>query len=273
MLCAVSTFACMDSIAKWLVRDYPVAMVVGSRYVVQMLLMLAFLGPRLGRRLWTSRRTGLQLVRGVTLTASSVVFFHALGRMPLAEASAITFTAPMLVAILAGPILHERVAPRTWLILATGFAGVLFIVRPGTALFSVWALLPLGTAVLMACYQLLTRKLAGVDPALTTLFYPAVVGSILMTVLFPHAYVAPRSVLDATLIGVLGVLGAVGHLFMIRAFESAPVALLAPLVYAQIGGVLLFGYLLFDQFPDGLSLTGMIIIVSSGLWLVLSHRR
>src|SRR5258706_16409852 len=104
------------------------------------------------------------------LVVSSVVFVVALRHMPIAEVASITFLAPIIVALAGGPLLGERVGARTWFALAGGFAGVMLIIRPGAAAFSWWHLLPLVSAFCVAAYQVLTRKLAGHDDPITTLF-------------------------------------------------------------------------------------------------------
>jgi drug/metabolite transporter (DMT)-like permease len=271
MVAAVSVFACMDTIAKYLSRDYPVPMIVWARYFFQMVAMLVILGPRQRLRLVRTRRPGFQIVRGIVLTLSSLSFFTALAHMQLAEASAITFLAPLFVAILAGPVLHERVPAASWIAIITGLVGMQFIIRPGTEVFSWWALLPMCNAILMAAYQLMTRRIASVDPATTTLFYPAVVGSVGLALALPAVGVWPIHIGHALLFLVLGVLGGAGHLLLIRAYQRAPASLLAPFMYAQLAMALTLGFLVFGNFPDAWALLGMAIIVASGVML-LTHQ-
>jgi drug/metabolite transporter (DMT)-like permease len=273
MLLAVSTFSCLDATSKYLTALYAVPAVVWARYVFQMLLMAVALGPRMRMGLLRTSNLRLQLIRGAVLTASSLLFLTALSRMPLAEAASITFMAPIFIAVLSGPVLHERVEGRTWLALAAGFAGVLLIVRPGGALFTWAALLPLGSAFMMAVYQMMTRRLAGHDAALTTLFYPALVGSIAVPLLFPHALALPREPAHLAMFCALGVLGGIGHFFLIRAHVHAPPSVLGPFMYGQLLTALVLGWLVFGQLPDGLSILGMLTVTASGLLLAFSHRR
>lgn len=272
MIVAVSTFACMDTIAKYLARDLPVPAIVWARYFFQMVVMLVVLGPRLGLGLVRTRIPAMQITRGIVLTCSSMVFFSALAHMPLAEASTITFLSPLLIAALAWPLLRERAPRGTWTALGCGVVGVVLIVRPGTAVFTWWALLPLATACLFATYQLMTRKMAGRDPATTTLFYPALMGSVVVPIFFPHAMTLPEEIFPAILMVTMGILGGFGHFLLIKAFETAPAPTLAPFIYFQIVTVMVLGWLVFGQFPDGWSLAGMAIIVASGLWLAFRHR-
>lgn len=273
IMVAVSTFAVLDTTAKYLARTYPVPLIVWVRYAMHVVVMLAFVAPRLRWGLVTSRRPGLQVIRGVTLAASSLFFFSSLAFMPIAEASAITFLAPLLVTAMSAYFLRERVRRSAWVALAGGFVGVLFIVRPGGAVFSPAAALPLATAVCFAIYQLLTRRLAGVDSTMATLFIGALVSTLIVSFLLPFYWGLPQSAFHAALFVMLGVLGAAGHFVLIRAFEYAPPSVVAPFVYTQLVTVLLLGYLVFGEFPNGWSLAGMAIIVLSGAWMAARQGR
>jgi drug/metabolite transporter (DMT)-like permease len=273
MLLAVSTFTCLDVTAKYLSSLYPVAGIVWARYVFQALLMVLFLGPRLRMSLIRTSNLRLQIVRGVVLTASSLIFLTALSRMPLAEAASIAFMAPLFIAVLSGPVLHERVERRTWLALGAGFIGVLLIVRPGGAIFGWVALLPLASAFMMAVYQMMTRRLAGRDAALTTLFYPALVGSLAVPILFPLSFTLPSQPFHIALFVLLGLLGGIGHFFLIRAHDYAPASVLGPFMYGQLLTALVLGWLVFGQLPDGWAVVGMVTITASGLLLAFTHRR
>jgi drug/metabolite transporter (DMT)-like permease len=242
--------------------------------VLQTLVMMAIFLPRMGLRLVRTASPGLQVVRGLTLVVSSVVFVIALLHMQIAEVASIVFLAPIIVALAGGPLLGERVSARTWLALAGGFAGVLLIIRPGGGAFTWWALLPLLCAFLFAGYQILTRKLAarGDDP-ITTLFLPGLIACFVVPPVFPGAFEIPTVPLHAAALGVIGVLGAVGHFMLIRAHALAPATLLSPFGYTQLVVVLTLGWLVFDQLPDGIALIGIALIASSGLGLVLASRR
>jgi drug/metabolite transporter (DMT)-like permease len=273
MVLAVSTFTCLDTTSKYLSQYYPVPGIVWARYLVQMVLMIVVLTPRMGMDLVRTRHLRLQTIRGIVLAASSLVFLSALSLMPLAEAASIAFMTPIIVAVLAVPVLGERVDARTWLALAGGFAGVLLIVRPGGGLFTPVALLPLASAFMMALYQMLTSKLAGRDAALTTLFYPALIGTVLVALVFPSQLALPASGLHVALFVLIGVLGGLGHYFLIQAHHFAPTSMLSPFMYAQLLTAIVLGWLVFGQLPDAVACIGMAAIAASGLLLILRHRR
>lgn len=272
MLAALTTFGCMDTLAKFLGGTYEAPTITWVRYLFQAIAMIVVLAPRMGWALVRTHNLRWQVVRGGALVLSSLLYIEALRSMPLPEAASITFLSPLLIAVLAGPILHERVSPATWFALGAGFVGALFIVRPGSGVFTWIVILPLGTAVCMAIYQIMTRKLAGVDPSLTTLFYPALVGSIVVPLTFPRQLALPDGAFDAGLFVALGVMGAFGHFLLIKALEYAAATVLAPFVYFQLASVLMLSWLVFDHIPDGWSLVGMMIIAASGLSIALRYR-
>ena len=272
MFIALGVFTLMDSIGKYLSRFYPVPGIVWARYAINVLMLLAFLAWRGELRYVRTARPAIQVARGLLLGMATLLYFTALSRMPLAEASAIAFVLPLFVAVLAVPMLGERLdAPRLVAILV-GLVGALVIVRPGSAAFTVYALLPLGMALMNALYQILTRKVAGLEPPLTSLFYGSLVGAVMFAPVLPFAWEMPQDPWHWVLLLVLGLLATVGHFILIRAFEFAPATLLAPFVYTQLLWTMLAGYLVFGDFPDGGSILGMAIIVGAGLYLV-GHQR
>ena len=273
IVAAVSVFACVDATAKFLMRDYSVLIVVWARNFFQMVAMIIFLAPTMKLDLLRTKRPGIQLARGLLLTTSSLFFFTGVASMQLAEASAITFLAPLFIALLAGPVLRERVPLPSWLAIVAGLIGVQFIIRPGSDVFSWAALLPVMTAICMAIYQLLTRHVAHTERTLTSLFYPSVIGSIILSALLPFAGPLPVDPWPFALLVTIGVLGGAGHFLLIRAYQHAPASTVAPFMYAQLIGALSLGYLLFGDLPDGWALLGMGIIVTSGILLVTHQHR
>jgi drug/metabolite transporter (DMT)-like permease len=268
MFIALGVFTLMDTIGKYLSRWYPVPGLVWARYAINILLLLAFLAWRGKLRSVRTARPGIQLARGLLLGMATLLYFTALSHMPLAEASAIAFVLPLFVAVLAVPMLGERLDAGRLAAILVGLAGALVIVRPGSEAFSVYALLPLGMALMNALYQILTRKVAGLEPPLTSLFYGSLVGAVMFLPVLPFAWQTPQDPWHWALLVVLGLLATVGHFILIRAFEFAPATLLAPFVYTQLLWTMLVGFLVFGDFPDGVSLVGMAIIVGAGLYLV-----
>ena len=273
-LAAVCTFTVLDSTGKWLSKTYPVPMVVWARYFFNVVILLVWLAPKRGRRLWTVRAPRLQWARGIALAASTLFMFSALSLMPLAEASAITFVGPVLVTVAAVRFLGETAPRGTGAALVASLAGVLLIVRPGTGVFTWAAVLPLCTAICYAAYQLLTRRLSSVDEPMTTLFVGSAIGALAMSFIAPFAWRWPLvSWWHALPFIAMGAIGAFGHGLLIRAFDHAPASTLAPFVYLQIVAALTLGWLVFGNFPDGWALAGMALVVGTGVAMALSQHR
>lgn len=265
-------FSTVDVIAKILVQDTNLIAVVWSRFFGQSLLAIPIAWHFLGKRFWHTQNISLQLFRSFLLVATAALFFAGLYWLPLAEASSITFTAPIWVAILSGPILGERVGFKDWLVAGLGFLGILFIARPGSAIFHLATLMLVLMAFLNAIFQLSTRKLVE-DSAYTTFFYSGIVGLLISTLLLPFADpIPPLPLFEYGLFGLIGLLGGFAHLLVVLAFYKMRPYKLTPLVFLQLIWAVGYGYLIFGELPDGLSVLGMMLIASSGIWLIWNHR-
>ena len=270
---AVLLFASHDTLSKYLSAFYPIVMVVWARYVVHTLLMLVVFVPRSGfSAVVRTKRPGLQLLRALCLIGTSLLFTTGLRYIPLAEATAVNFLAPLLVTALSVPFLGERVSRAQWLAVLAGFVGVLIVVRPGGALFTPAILLPLGSALCFGFYQLLTRKLSGVDSPTTSNFLTGILNSLIMSALLPFFWSTPTLVHGLFMIG-LGTCGMLGHMLLTQAFRHAAPAMLAPFSYGQILFAGLFGYLIFDHTPDQYALVGIAVICLSGLAVAWAQRK
>ncbi|HEV2220223.1 MAG TPA: DMT family transporter [Casimicrobiaceae bacterium] len=263
----------LDATAKYLVRDHSLLLVVWARYAGQMLVVTPFAWHRAGGRFWRTAKLRLQLLRSLFLLLATLGFWGGLRYLPLAEASSITFLAPMIVVALSWPILRERATRARRLASVTGFVGILLLLRPGSPVMHPAVLLLLGAALSNALYQILTRKLLD-EGAHTTLFYSASIGTIGLSLLLPwgmggsHFGAGPAAALV-----LLGGLAGLGHWFMTRAYLQAPAALLSPFTYLQILWATAFGYLVFGQHPDALSAVGMSVVIASGVALALWESR
>lgn len=265
MLAAMMMFTGTNAFAKLLVADYPVMQVVWARYFFQFLLLLNFIGPRL-RRVMVTSKLKLQLGRSFLLFGTSVLFFFGLSQLGLADISAVMFVAPILVTALSMPLLGEKVGPRRWAGIVIGFLGALIIIRPGFGMMQSAALFPLGAACLYALYQILTRFLGRTDDAMTTLFYTASTGTLITSALVAFYWQMP----DATgwvMMAALGVTSNLGHFSMIKAYQAAPAASIAPFSYVNLLWATMFGFILFSELPDLWTISGAIVIAASGLYI------
>jgi len=183
----------------------------------------------------------------------------------------IMFATPLLVALLAGPLLGEWAGPRRLAAIGVGFIGILIVTRPGFGLHPA-ALLSLTGAVCYALYSVATRVLAGYDSSATTMFYSGLAGVLLVTPIVPWVWSVPDSGLVWMMMIVVGACGAFGHWLLILAHARAPAPVLSPFIYTQIAWMIVLGFLLFGDLPDRWTLAGSAIVIASGLYLLYRER-
>ncbi|MBT3358396.1 MAG: DMT family transporter [Rhodospirillales bacterium] len=265
MLLSILIATVMDTTAKYLTQFYPVLQIIWARYIFQAVLVFIVLAPRLPRLAQTNR-LGMQLLRSAILLAASIFFLFGLRSVPLADASAIMFMAPLIVIALSVPLLKERVGPRRWMAVVVGLIGALIIVRPGVGVMQTAALFPVGTAVLYAFYMIATRHLSHTDSPVTTLIYTACVGAVVMSAIAPFVWIAP-DMKGWLLLVVLGCLGAGCHFALIKAFDEAAASAVTPFEYSRLIWATVLGFLVFGDLPDGWTIVGATLIVAAGLYV------
>lgn len=271
ILAAGLLLASQDALSKSLTAVYPLLLVVWLRYLSQSVFMLALFAPRMGLNLLRTQRPWLQLVRGLSLVAITLLFYSALRFIPLGEATAVIFLAPLVVIVLSATWLKEHISRGLWLSVGVGLLGVLLIVRPGGALFTPAILLPLGAAFCFGLYQLLTRRLSATDHPATSNFLSALVGTLSVSVLLPWFWQTPTLV-DGLLMATLGATAMTGHMLLTHAYRFGSAASLAPFTYVQIVTATLLGMLFFDHTPDLWAILGMAVIILSGAALAWGQR-
>lgn len=270
---ALFLFACMDTTTKYLAAQYNVPLVVAIRYIVHCVLMVAILVPSQGKTLVQTQRTGLVMLRAASLASASLFMGLALQRMPVAETTAIVFLGPMIVVLLAGPILGERIGVSGWAAAIFGFIGVLLIIRPGSSLDTTGTIFAVCVVVMLVVYQLLSRVLVRTERTFALLFYTALFGSIGFGVFLPWSFKGPTPTnLDLLLFLSMGLTGGLGHFLYTAAYRHASASLLAPMNYLQLLWAGLLGWLVFNHVPDRLSIIGMCVIAASGAMIALKSR-
>jgi drug/metabolite transporter (DMT)-like permease len=274
-LVALALFVAMDSLLKVLVASHAVPQLMFVRFVFHTILVMAALWLVTGRVPFRSRAPGLQTLRSLSLATANAALSVALIHIPLADATAVSFAAPVMTVALAALWLGEKVSPRRWVGVAIGFVGVLVALRPpfltGEALH--WAmLLPLVTAAANTVYQLLTRKLAAVDDPYTTFVHTSIAAAVVTGLVQPFVWVTPGA-WDWPLFAALGLLGGAGHCLLVLAFARAPASVLAPMSYTQLLWAGLAGVLVFGDWPDGWTLLGAGIIAVGGILVAIPGRR
>ena len=267
---AQTLFALLDATGKSLSRDMGIPLIALVRHAGQALLMVAVLGPRMGRQLIDTKHLALQVWRGLAMAGFTLFFFSALFRLPQAEATAINFIAPFIVMLLAGRMLAEKVARVRWIGAAVGFLGMLVLVRPNSHLDEIGVVFALLTVVCNVSFQLLTRRLALVENSFTTMFISAAISVVISGALLPlqnfwGGWPAHLSAQQLLMLASLGVLGAVSQWCLIRAYVWSSASFIAPLLFMQLVWSTATGYLFFNQLPDRWSLLGILVILGSGV--------
>jgi len=271
MVTTMLMFVSMDTCAKYLVAHYPTMQVVWARYFFQVVILVIVLAPRLPVLIKT-QSLKFQLMRSIFLLGATLCFFTGLSTIQVAEASAVMFTAPLMVTALAPLALREKVGIRRYGSVVVGFIGALIIIRPGQDALDVGAFWVLAAAACYACYQLSTRALSQQDSVLTTLFYSALLGAIVMSAIVPFKFHAPTP-LDWSVMALAGLFGTLGHFCMIKAFTVAEASRLAPYSYTNLLWATLIGFVLFGTLPDLWTYVGAAVIIASGLYILHRERQ
>ena len=288
MLCIVSAMVFLtanDSIIKWLSPTYPLHEIVLVRAVVGLMLSLVFVQLEGGWRTLRTRRPFLHLVRGLLIVVANMAFFLALASLPIAEAVALFFIAPLIITMLSTVFLGERVGLRRWLAVLAGLLGVVIMLRPGFQAVTLATLLPLFAALAYGAMQILTRRLGVTDKAGSLTFYVQITfvavsaaiglaigdgrfaGSDNTTLEFLfRAWLWPTWT-DGLLMVLCGSLIACGGYLMFQAYRTAEAAVVAPFEYTALPLALFWGYQLWGEWPDAVSFLGIALIVGGGLFV------
>jgi len=276
LVVAVACFAVLDTTVKYVGATVSVVVSVWFRYAFQAVATSVIMLPRHGSRLLRTAHPRFQLLRGVLLTAISALAFISLQYMPVGAFTAIVMTTPLVVTLLAALFLNERVSPLRWLLVVGGFVGTLLIVRPGGAVFGWASLLPLSLVLMYAWFQILTSQMARTENPLTMHFYTGWVGALLASLALPLFWTAMPDAKTLALLGLIGLMGTVGHFLLILAFARAPASTLTPFSYTQIGFAMLGGWLVFGHVPGSWELSGIALIVlcgASASWITAREKR
>jgi len=273
-LCTFMCFAALDTTAKYLVSiGYAAVFVVWCRFLSHAVIsFIAFQGWRRAD-MYRMRNWRLQVVRGLLLPVTTLFNFLALRDLQLAQTVSIFLTTPMIITMLAGPLLGEWAGPRRWAAIMVGFVGVLIVVRPGTEVFSlpiIWSIL---AAITHSFYSILTRKLAMGESQPSLVFYSSIFAAVLMAppaLAYGHL---PGSWLDVALLASLGVFGLTGHALLVKASRLASASKVAPFIYSQLLWMVLLGFFVFGDVPDLWTLVGASIICMSGFYIMNRERR
>src|SRR3990172_7407928 len=234
MLAASSLFPVMNGLVQIMSERYGTEQIVWARAASHMVFIAALFVPPMGLVVLRTATPKWQVIRSMVHLMSMLFFSTGVKYLPLAKAASISFTAPFFVAMLAWPILGERITPQRLMAILVAFVGVLIVIRPGTDVFQWASLYMLGSAVCYGLYQILTRRVAGHDSAETSAVYSALVGTVVMSIVAPFVWTPIASWTDAALLFSLGIIGGRGPSFFAPALVYAQASIIAPFGYWQL---------------------------------------
>ncbi|MBR9842892.1 MAG: DMT family transporter [Rhodobacteraceae bacterium] len=265
MIVAILFFSLMDATAKALSPRIGVMQALWTRYAGQTLVVLILVARRMPAVLKT-RYPGLQLMRSVFLMCATFCFFTGITHIGLAEATAIMDVNPVLITLGAALFLHERLGPRRLAGIAVSLIGALIVIRPGSDVFSPYAVYPLGAAVFYSGYALATRFVGKDEDVWTSMLYTALFGAIVLSAIVLPDWRTP----DLTALGLMGLLvifGTVSQLLLIRALSEGEASLLAPFAYTGLIFATVWGLVFYGEVPDLWTIVGALVIAGAGTYV------
>jgi drug/metabolite transporter (DMT)-like permease len=269
LVAGLVTASLSGALLKLMASELNVAVMTFGRYTGYLVILLPIAVWRYGRQVIFPPQAPTQFLRATLILGATLSFVFAVRYLPLANAVAILYIYPFLVALLSPWLLAERASPAAWLGVVCGFAGVLIVMRPDLGVLNVGTIAAIATGVFYAFHIIITRKLANAAPALVSNSYMALVAFVLIS---PLAWVLwqPVSLKQAAILFVMGAVNAVAHLLIINAFARASAPALAPFTYAEIVAAIGWGILFFADIPDAITFIGIAVIIASGVIVSLS---
>tara|TARA_Y100001970_G_scaffold274617_1_gene374694 strand:+ start:299 stop:1147 length:849 start_codon:yes stop_codon:yes gene_type:complete len=257
----------MDTIAKYLSSDLPFFQITWARYFFTVFLVLPFMFLFFRDQLKWTENPKLQFYRGLTLFLANICFFYSISIISMAKALTLAFVAPLITTSLSSFFLGEKVGIRRWSAVTVGFIGILIVIRPGLIEFNLASFAAVGTGCFYGIYLIITRKLHSTDSPLLTLLLTGVVGAFIGSFIVPVVWVNPTLMQWSWLI-LMGLFACLGHILLIYSLKYADASKLAPFGYIEIVPNIILGYYFFNDFLDLSSFLGLIIIITSGLYVI-----
>jgi len=261
----------MDAIAKYLSYSLPILQITWFRFFFSAVITGIFIYLFSRKSFVRSKNIKSQVLRGILLLTSSLLFFYAISVISLAKALTLAFICPLIVTALSPYFLKERVGRRRWTAVIVGFIGVLLVIRPGIVEFNWASLASLGTGLCYAIYLIVTRSLKDTDNGLLTLLLTSIIGTVVLSIYLPFVWVNPS--LNQLLLAVnMGFIAALAHGLIIISYNYSDASKLAPLGYFEIIPNIIIGYIWFSDFPDKYTILGLLVIILSGIYVFRRER-
>ena len=277
---AIGVAFCMsvtDGIAKWLTASYSIISIILIRNIFSIPFAVALIAKTGGIKNLRTDRPWLLLARSSLIIVAAGSFYAALPFMPLAEAFAIAFVAPLFTTILSVIFLKEKVGPHRWAVVATGLGGVLIVLQPGTDTFQLAAILPVIAAFTYAVLMIMTRQLRHHCSSAGMTFWGTVATVSIAAVSLslpwqPFTWTLPSNN-DLLLILGMAAVATTGHFLTGQAYRFAPAAVIAPFDYTMMVWGVLIGWIFWQEIPEAHVIVGATVIIASGLYLIYRESR
>lgn len=265
MIGAVTIFAGVNALVKHLSPAYAIQEILFFRVAFALIPTTLLLLRAGGLARLRTRRLAGHIGRGALGVAALAMMFASLTFMPLADVTAVYFSAPIFVVALARPLLGERVPRDLWAATGLGFLGVVLVLSPDAAALGFAALLPLAASLCLALSLIVSRRLSSTEDSAVIAFYLSLISAIAVLPFVPFGWVAP-SVGDLLLLALTGLGGGVGIYLLTQAYRYSPAAVVAPLDYLSVAWAAALGFWFWSELPDWSTAAGAIFIIGSGVY-------
>ena len=271
MILAMLSLSINDITYKYLTYDFPVWEAIFFRALSGSIISI-FLVYKSGISYLKTKKPVRHFIRATAAVGCVVLYIYGIKYLPLSENIAISHSAPIIAALLAVPVLSEKLGTHRMSAILIGFVGVLIIVKPGTDLFQLKSLIPIGSAIFMAIGYLATRSIMSTDTSVSIVFYYSFALLFISIIFFPVDFIFPTNI-DLILSLSLGLMGSAGHYFMSLAAKNADVAITSPFEYSSFIFVGILGYIFFSEIPTKSVIIGSIFIIFSGIYIAYRERK
>ena len=269
---AMSLFPAQDAIVKWLSADYSVFQILFMRSIFVFIPCAVLVLRSGGFGVLRAKRPNLLVLRAALGFCAWSVYFIAISQMPLADALALIFSAPLIITALSVPLLGEAVGLRRWSAVGVGFVGVLIMIDPGAGMVQGVALLSLASAAFYSLAMIMTRILTRSEASVTMLFYSAATILCLSGLFQPFVWITPNWT-DLGLMALTGVITGCAQFLGTQAYRFAPPSVVSPFDYTSLVWATLLGYFIWSDVPRMSVVLGAAVVIGSGLYILLRERR